>query len=111
MKEWLTDIKFGMVPTDNSPLRGRCHKGFFNGMFTKFASELSADQSVGEIIPFGTVHACCPLYTEGQVLTALELLKKQLFRLTKAIGSSRPVPVWITVSTVLFSLLPLRTSN
>ena len=45
------------------------------------------------------------------MLTDLELLKKQLFRLIKAIGSPRPVPVWITVSTVLPSCLPLRASS
>lgn len=60
LKEWFTDFQIELVSTEKSPVNGKCHAGFFNGIFSNFPSDISVDQTVGETIPFGMTDARYP---------------------------------------------------
>ncbi|KAI2465922.1 Alpha/Beta hydrolase protein [Annulohypoxylon bovei var. microspora] len=52
-KEWITDAKFNMKDAfKSSPLKGRCHIGFFDGVFKDFPCDLSSDKSIRMALPF-----------------------------------------------------------
>ncbi|KAI1458229.1 Alpha/Beta hydrolase protein [Annulohypoxylon moriforme] len=52
-KEWITDAKFNMKDAvGSSPLKGRCHIGFFDGVFKDFPCDLSSDKSIRMALPF-----------------------------------------------------------
>ncbi|KAF7869618.1 hypothetical protein EAF04_004402 [Stromatinia cepivora] len=51
--EWITDAKFRMKDAEkSSPLRGKCHLGFFDGIFNDFPCELSTNKSIRMALPF-----------------------------------------------------------
>ncbi|KAI1213332.1 Alpha/Beta hydrolase protein [Annulohypoxylon truncatum] len=52
-KEWITDAKFNMKDAvGSSPLKGRCHIGFFDGVFKDFPCDLSSNKSIRIALPF-----------------------------------------------------------
>ncbi|APA11768.1 hypothetical protein sscle_08g065380 [Sclerotinia sclerotiorum 1980 UF-70] len=52
-REWITDFKFRMKDAENSsPLLGKCHLGFFDGIFKDFPCELSTNKSIRIALPF-----------------------------------------------------------
>lgn len=57
----VTDLKFNLKSAEkDSPLKGKCHTGFFDGMFSTFLSELSVNKTIATLIPFRTVFLHVP---------------------------------------------------
>ncbi|KAM3547460.1 hypothetical protein ARSEF4850_010016 [Beauveria asiatica] len=79
--EIITDLKFSMKDAAGaSPLKGKFHAGFFDGVFKNFVSDLAVNGAMPEILPF-------------------QLLRNQMFSLSEKIAGAtnpEPVQVWVT---------------
>ncbi|UZP32449.1 hypothetical protein NXS19_000265 [Fusarium pseudograminearum] len=94
LKEWVNDLKYWMKDaSDSSPLKGRCHMGFFDGIFKDFPGDLSTTKSYRNILPFQMLRN--QLWKLERKLTSLpDRLRVQLWFTGHSLGGAYATNCW-----------------